>query len=432
MSINEKELREVAKNEGLDFDKLLRGIFSGRIVVPWNPIHSPRVVAIGEGTSVKINVNIGTSPDHVDLKEEIDKARVAVIYGADTIMDLSTGGDIDKIREKIVKSIGVPLGTVPIYQAGVECAKKGSVVDMTEDDIFNGIEKHAKMGVDFMTVHCGVTKQSVERLKKSSRITGIVSRGGSFLSSWIEHNQKENPLYSNYDYLLELARKYEFCLSLGDGLRPGSIADATDRAQVEETIILGELVERARENGVQAMVEGPGHVPLNQIEANIRIEKTLCKGAPFYVLGPLVTDIAPGYDHIVGAIGGALAAYYGADFLCYVTPSEHLSLPTLEDVIEGTVASKIAAHAADIARGRGLEWDIAMSYARKERNWEEQFKLCLDPIKARAYRDRRAPAKEDTCSMCGELCAMRIGEECIKGKGKKEKKGKKKVMEIEG
>ncbi len=422
VGLGNKELKEVANHEGLELDRLLRGILTGRIVIPANPIHAPKLVAIGEGTSVKINVNIGTSPDHIDIKEEIDKARVSILYGADTIMDLSTGGDVDEIRKRIVRSIGVPIGTVPIYQAGLECARKGSVVDMTEDQIFNGIEKHAKMGVDFMTVHCGVTRHSVARLKKCPRTTGIVSRGGSFISAWMDHNEKENPLYSNYDYLLELAKKYEFCLSLGDGLRPGSTADATDRGQVEETLILGELVERARASGVQTMVEGPGHVPLDQIEANVRIEKTLCKGAPFYVLGPLVTDIAPGYDHIVGAIGGTLAAYYGADFLCYVTPSEHLSLPTIEDVIEGTVASKIAAHAADLARGRGIEWDAAMSKARKARDWDAQFKLCIDPVKARAYRERRAPAKEDTCSMCGELCAMRIGMDCKQTDKSKNKK----------
>jgi phosphomethylpyrimidine synthase len=285
---------------------------------------------------------------------------------------------------------------------------------MTEDAIFNTIERQAKEGVDFMTVHCGITRESVMRLKKSGRITDIVSRGGAFLSAWLLHNEKENPLYSNYDYLLELARKYEFTLSLGDGLRPGCIADATDRPQLQELIILGELVDRARKAKVQAMVEGPGHVPLNQIEANIRVQKTVCKGAPFYVLGPLVTDIAPGYDHITSAIGGALAGFFGADFICYVTPSEHLSLPTVEDVRQGTVAARIAAHAADLARGNGWEQDIAMARARKALDWDEQFRHALDPERARQIRNRSKPKKsERTCTMCGDLCAMAIDDEFV-------------------
>jgi phosphomethylpyrimidine synthase len=302
------------------------------------------------------------------------------------------------------------LGTVPIYQAGLEVArsKNGSVVDMTEDQIFNAIEAHAKDGVDFMTVHCGVNRESVERLKRQGRTTDLVSRGGAFLMAWILHNEMENPLYANYDYLLELASKYEFTLSLGDGLRPGSIADATDRPQMQELIILGELVDRARDANVQAMVEGPGHIPLHQIEANVRLQKSLCKDAPFYVLGPLVTDIAPGYDHIVGAIGGTLAAYYGADFLCYVTPSEHLALPTPDDVREGTIASKIAAHAADLARGMDTELDLAVSEARKALNWEKQFKYVLDPDKAKKSRTERRSMEREVCSMCGNLCAIKI------------------------
>ena len=281
-------------------------------------------------------------------------------------------------------------------------------MDMTEDQIFNAIEKHAKDGVDFMTVHCGVTQESVERLKRQRRITDVVSRGGAFLMGWILHNESENPLYSNYDYLLELAQKYDFTLSLGDGLRPGSIADATDRPQLQELIILGELVERARNAGVQAMVEGPGHIPLDQIEANIKIQKTTCHDAPFYVLGPLVIDIAPGYDHIVGAIGGALAAYHGADFLCYVTPSEHLALPSPEDVRNGTIASKIAAHAADVAHGIDTHQDLAVARARKELDWGSQFKYTLDPEKAIEYRTKRKSIEKDVCSMCGDLCAIKI------------------------
>lgn len=420
-NLSSKDIAEAAKFEGVELAKLARLIESGRALIASNPIHSPKPVAIGEGLAVKINVNIGTSPDHGDINEELCKARVAIKYGADAIMDLSSGGDIDSTRRAVIKNVKIPVGTVPIYQAGVKKSQSGgedAIVEMTEDDMFGGIEQHAKDGVDFMTVHCGITRETVERIKRQKRVIDIVSRGGSFLASWILHNDKENPLYENYDYLLELAQKYGFALSLGDGLRPGSVVDATDRPQLQELIILGELVDRAREAGVPTMVEGPGHVPLNQIEANVRVQKTVCKGAPFYVLGPLVTDIAPGYDHITGAIGGALAAYYGADFLCYVTPSEHLALPTIDDVKEGTIASKIAAHAADIARGRGMERDALMSKYRFELDWEGQFKCSLDPEKARAYRERTQGAKrgEKTCTMCGNNCAMKISKKYLRGK----------------
>jgi phosphomethylpyrimidine synthase len=401
-------VRRVAKVEGIAPEKMARGVASGRIVIPHNPNHNAKPVGIGEGLRVKVNVNIGTSQDCADLKEELEKARVAMKYGTDTLMDLSTGGDINLIRKKILAAVNIPVGSVPIYQAGLEMTRKGAIVDMTEDQMFNGIEKHAKDGMDFMTVHCGVTSDSVARLKKSGRLTDIVSRGGAFLAAWIVHNGKENPLYSNYDYLLELANEYEFALSLGDGLRPGCIHDATDAPQLHELLILGECVQRAREAGVQAMVEGPGHVPLHQIEANVRIEKTVCKGAPFYVLGPLVTDIAPGYDHITGAIGGALAAYYGADFVCDVSPSEHLCLPTIEDIKVGTIASKIAAHAADLTRGTDWHLDNSLSKARKALDWERQFELCLDPELAKARRKERGPSEDEVCSMCGEYCAIKI------------------------
>jgi phosphomethylpyrimidine synthase len=397
-------LRQVAKAEDIGPERLARGVSSGRIVVPVNPNHETVPSAIGEGLRVKVNANIGTSPDHVNLDEELEKARVAIRYGSEYLMDLSTGGDIDDIRRRILKEIKVPLGTVPIYQVAMDA---GHVLDMDEDLMFNTIEKQAKDGVDFMTVHCGITRESVGRLRKGKRLCDVVSRGGAFLSVWILKNGKENPLYENFDHLLEMAQRYEFTLSLGDGLRPGSIVDATDGAQLQELIILGELVQRAREAGVQTMVEGPGHVPLDQIEANVRVEKTVCKGAPFYVLGPLVTDIAPGYDHIVGAIGGAIAAYHGADFLCYVTPAEHLSLPDVEDVKRGVIASKIAAHAADLTRGRDWELDVSMSKARKALDWETMFKVAMDPETAKTYRSRRpAKAKEKTCSMCGNFCAM--------------------------
>jgi phosphomethylpyrimidine synthase len=405
-----EEISAIAETERIDPEKLRRRIVAGQVVVPFNRIHNPKPVGIGSGLRVKINVNIGTSPDHKNIEEELEKARIAIKYGADSIMDLSIGGDIDHIRREILKTVKIPLGTVPIYQAGLEVARanNGAIVDMTEDQIFNAIEAHAKSGVDFMTVHCGVTRESVERLRRQGRITDVVSRGGSFLMAWILHNDSENPLYSNFDYLLELAQEYDFTLSLGDGLRPGSIADATDRPQLQELIILGELVERARAAKVQAMVEGPGHIPMHQIEANIRIQKTTCRDAPFYVLGPLVTDIAPGYDHLVGAIGGALAAFHGADFLCYVTPSEHLALPTVDDVREGTIASRIAAHAADIARGLDTDLDLKVAKARKSLDWDTQFNLVVDPEKAKAYRAKRQPAEKRACSMCGDLCAIKI------------------------
>jgi phosphomethylpyrimidine synthase len=428
------EVRRAARRDNIEPERLRRLLVSGRAVVPCNPVHAPEPVGIGEGLRVKINVNIGTSRDHCVLKEELLKARTAISLGADAIMDLSTGGDTRAIRKAILKAVRIPLGTVPIYETALECIRGGRrsmqagrsdttgggrhranrIVDMTEDAIFNTIERQAKEGVDFMTVHCGITRESVTRLKRSGRITDIVSRGGAFLSAWLLHNKKENPLYANFDYLLELARKYEFTLSLGDGLRPGCIADATDRPQLQELIILGELVDRARKAKVQAMVEGPGHVPLNQIEANVRVQKTVCKGAPFYVLGPLVTDIAPGYDHITSAIGGALAGFFGADFICYVTPSEHLSLPTIEDVRQGTVAAQIAAHAADLARGNGWERDIAMARARKALDWDGQFRQALDPERARSIRDRHRPKKSKrTCTMCGDLCAMAIDDEYV-------------------
>jgi len=408
------EIEAVAAMEGVEAERLRRSVAGGRVVIPRNPLHSPKECGIGEGLRVKVNVNIGTSRDHVDVEEELEKARIALRYGADALMDLSTGGDIDDIRHRILREVNVPVGTVPIYQTGLRMARQSAVVDMDEDDIFNGIERHAKDGVDFMTVHCGITKETVSWLKRSSRITDVVSRGGAFLVAWILHNEKENPLYEQFDYLLELAAKYEFTLSLGDGLRPGCIHDATDAPQLQELFTLGSLVKRAREKDVQSMVEGPGHVPMDQIEANVRVEKSVCDGAPFYVLGPLVTDIAPGYDHITAAIGGAIAAYHGADFLCYVTPSEHLSLPTPEDVKEGLIASKIAAHAADLARGRGRERDDAMALARKNLNWEGMFAQAIDEEKARRYRGRGHDQDTEGCSMCGDVCAIKIVKEHLK------------------
>ncbi len=406
-------VKKAAENEPISPKKLTKLVKKGYAVIPRNKIHDPIPVPIGRDLSVKINVNIGTSENQVDLEQELEKVKIAKRYGADTVMDLSTGGDIDKIRKKIIRSTDIPVGTVPIYQCGLKNSREGAVVEMSSDDIFNSVRKHAEDGVDFVTVHCGVTKKSVEALKESGRLTDVVSRGGSFLTAWILHNQKENPLYSEFDYLLEIAKEYDLTLSLGDGFRPGSIMDATDRPQIQELITLGELVKKSREEKVQAMVEGPGHVPLDQISTNVNIQKELCYGAPFYVLGPLVTDFAPGYDHIVGAIGGALAAYEGADFLCYVTPAEHLGLPDLEDVMEGTIASKIAAHAADVARGIDLNIDREISQARKDLDWEKMFDNVVDPKKARNSRDKKNIYDEDTCSMCGDVCAFKILEDYL-------------------
>ncbi len=407
-------MKGISKDEGVEPDKLARLLKAGRAVVPSNPRHRGlRPCAIGEGLRVKVNANIGTSRDYIDLKEELEKLRVAVRYGADAVMDLSTGGDIREIRRNIVKNSRVPVGTVPIYEAVCKSSSKGGAMNMTGDDLFSAIERHAKDGVDFMTVHCGVTKRTAGSLKKHKRVTGVVSRGGAMLIAWMRENGKENPLFEDYGYLLELAKEHEFALSLGDGLRPGSVHDATDVPQLHELLVLGKLVERARKAGVQVMVEGPGHVPLNQIEANVRVEKVLCKGAPFYVLGPLVCDVGAGYDHITGAIGGALAAYFGADFLCYVTPSEHLSLPTVEDVRQGVVASKIAAHAADLARGREMAWDLEMSKARKAFDWQKMYRLSVDPERAKEVRTRRGSKSPQVCSMCGDLCAMKIVDDML-------------------
>ena len=409
------DIRKVAESEGMDAEKLRKRIVEGRIVVPYNPIHSPKLLGIGEGLKVKVNANIGTSPDHADIDEEIQKAKVALKYGSDAVMDLSIGGDIDTLRRELLKVVDVPFGTVPIYQAGIRAAKKSAVIDMTEDDMFNSFERHAKDGVDFVVAHYGVTLESVNRLKKQNRIVDVVSRGGAFHTAWILHNEKENPIYENYDYLLEMAKKYDLTLSLGDGFRSGCIYDANDRVKLQELLIIGELVERAREKGVQTIVEGPGHVPLNLIESNIKIMKSATKNAPYYVLGPLVTDIAPGYDHIVSAIGGAIAGYAGADFLCYVTPSEHLSLPTAEDVKEGVIAARIAAHSANLAKGVGWNKDIEMAKARRDLDWEEMFRLVIDPEKAKWYRENRRPNHDEVCSMCGDLCAIRIPQKYLRG-----------------
>lgn len=412
-----KEMEFVAQAEGVSSKWLCEKVAQGRIVIPANKNHrNLKPVGIGEGLRIKVNTNIGTSSDHVDLEEELRKLEIAIKAGTDTIMDLSTGGDIDSIRKEILHHCHVPVGTVPIYEAAIEAVRKrGALSKMRVEDLFEVIERQAEEGVDFMTIHCGVTRNALDRLRRSGRLLGIVSRGGAFLTEWMVYTGKENPLFENYDKVLEIAKQFDVTLSLGDGLRPGCIADATDRGQVEETIVLGELTERAWAEGVQVMIEGPGHVPLEQIEANVILQKRLCKGAPFYVLGPLVTDISPGYDHITCAIGGAIAGRAGADFLCYVTPSEHLKLPSIEDVKEGVIAAKIAAHAADIARGnkRAIERDIEMAKARKSFDWERQIQLAIDPEKARRYHEEGKSKEGDVCTMCGEFCAIKKVKEFL-------------------
>ncbi len=406
-----EEMNSAARSEGVEAGYIRQAIEDGTVIITKNRVHtSIPGLAVGKGLKTKVNANIGSSQDHVDVQEELDKLKAAVDAGADAVMDLSTGGDVTAIRRAIMEASPVPIGTVPIYQAAIDAKKKDkSFVELTADEIFDVIEQQAEEGVDFVTVHCGVTMGSVERIKREGRIMGIVSRGGALTAEWMKFHNRENPLFEEFPRLLKIAKEYDMVLSLGDGLRPGCLADATDRGQVSELVTLGELAREAFDAGVQVMIEGPGHMPINQIEANILLQKRICNGAPFYVLGPLVTDIAPGYDHITSAIGGAIAAQSGADFLCYVTPSEHLRLPTVEDVHEGVIASRIAAHAGDIAKNaRAMDEDVRLARARKKLDWDEQIRLSVDPKKARSFRDVSPPEDSDVCTMCGSLCAIKI------------------------
>jgi len=405
-------MRAVAKAEGVPEDEIRRRIEAGRLVIPFNARRRCKAVCgIGEGLTVKVNANIGTSHDYADADAEIRKLQAAVDAGADTVMDLSTGGDITAIRERILDESPVSLGTVPIYQAAVAAVQsRGSLRSMTAADMLDGVRAHCEQGVDFITVHCGVNRDVVKTALDCERVCGVVSRGGSFLVDWITHHQQENPLYEQFDELLAMARELDVTLSLGDGLRPGALADAFDRAQIHELNVLAELSARAQEAGAQVIVEGPGHVPLNQVASQVQLQKSLCKGAPFYVLGPIVTDVAPGYDHITSAIGGALAAAAGADFLCYVTPTEHLGLPEPRHVREGVLAARIAAHAADVARGLpgAADWDRRMSEYRRQRNWPGQIDCAMDPRRAAALRDARKSSDAEVCSMCGEYCVFKV------------------------
>lgn len=405
------EMAVVARYEGLSPEYIRKGIAEGTIVIPKNSKRNLECIrGIGKGLRTKINANIGSSPYHMDMNEELRKLKAAVDSGADSVMDLSLGCKLNAIRKKIIKASPVMIGTVPIYQTAYDLSrKKKDITDMSIKDFLRTVEAQAREGVDFMTIHSGVNLNALNALQRQSRILDVVSRGGAFMVSWMRKNSKESPLYEYYDEILDILAEYDVTVSLGDGMRPGSIADATDRAQITELVTLGELAQRARGKGVQAMIEGPGHVPLHMVEENIRLQKSLCKGAPFYVLGPLVTDCASGYDHIAGAIGGALAAYMGADFLCYVTPAEHLRLPTVEHVVDGVIASKIAAHAADLAKGMSYAWerDIAMSKARKELDWETQIELSFNPENAKKLRESSEIGSSDVCTMCGEFCAIK-------------------------
>ncbi|MBU0484569.1 MAG: phosphomethylpyrimidine synthase ThiC [Proteobacteria bacterium] len=402
-----------ARQEGLSVETLMDGVAKGIIAIPKNINHDfEKIMAIGKGTSTKVNANIGSSKDFPEVAQELQKLCVCLKAGADTVMDLSMGGDLNTLRQEILKNCPVPLGTVPIYQSIAEVVEqqKKQIGEVTVDHIFKTIEQQAIDGVDFMTLHCGITRDTLSKVENHERVIGVVSRGGSFTIEWMSYNNKENPLYERFDDLLAILKEHEVTLSLGDGIRPGCLVDATDRGQVQELIHLGELTQRAWAAGVQVIVEGPGHMPMDQIAANVLLQKRLCHGAPFYVLGPLVTDIAPGYDHITGAIGGAIAAAAGADYLCYVTPAEHLKLPNAEDVRDGVIASRIAAHAADIAKGLpgAIEKDIAMARCRNNLDWKGQIELSMDPEKARRFRDEGGTYTGDACSMCGSYCAIKV------------------------
>lgn len=415
--LEERILKKIADKEGVSVEFLKEKIKEGRIVVPWNTRRQniTQPVAIGECLRVKVNTNIGTSTERQEIEDELQKLAVAIKLGTDTVMDLSVGGNLREIRRKVISTSSVPVGTVPIYEAAWEVEKrKGSFDKMKIDDVMAVIEEQAEDGVDFFTIHAGILKKTIDVLvEKKSRVGGIVSRGGAILARWMYVNKKENLLYENFDRIIDIAKKYNITISLGDALRPGSIADSTDKFQIEELFVLSELVRKCRKKGVQVMVEGPGHIRLDEIELNVALEKKLCEGAPFYVLGPLPTDIACGYDHIVSAIGGALISFYGADFLCVVTPAEHLRHPSVQDVEEGVVAAKIAAHTVDLLRfKKERERDYQLSFYRARREWDKVFSLSLDGgEKAKQYREPSASSL-NICTMCGEFCSLKMIENC--------------------
>jgi phosphomethylpyrimidine synthase len=406
------QITEVAEDEGLAPEEVRALVASGEAVIPHNLHHQFRAIGIGRRMRTKVNANLGASNFHQLIDEEIGKLYTAVRYGADSVMDLSTGTDLDKIRGELISRCPVMLGTVPIYQV----ASERSIMELDAEYFLDVIERQARQGVDYMTLHCGVTKETVRRLRGHGRIEGIVSRGGALLAAWIERTGNENPLYEHFDQVCAILREHDVTISLGDGLRPGATGDATDRGQIAELLVLGELTERARSLGVQVMIEGPGHVPLDQIAANVQLEKRVCGGAPFYVLGPLTCDVAPGYDHITGAIGGAIASAAGTDFLCYVTPAEHLRLPDIDDVREGVIATRIAAHSGDLVKGvrAAKVWNDQMSRYRKALDWDGMYAMAMDPDKARRYKEESEAAGSNVCSMCGSLCSINIDNAAIK------------------
>ena len=410
-----QEMKSVAKIENVDEEFIRKSIANGTIVIPNNVGRSANPVGIGAGLRTKVNATIGTSTDINDVDMEVEKAKIAMENKADTLMELSIGGDLDAIRKTILSVTDLPVGSVPVYQAAVESIRKnGAAIYMEEDSMFKAIETQAKDGIDFMAIHCSVNKETLKRLKRQGREGGLVSRGGAFISAWMVHNELENPLYKNYEYVLEIAKEYDFALSLANVMRAGAIADSTDRAQIQELIILGELVDQAREVGVQTIIEGPGHIPLKEIPTNVMVQKKLCRGAPFYMLGPIVTDIAPAYDHIVSSIGAAQSAAAGADFICYVTPAEHLALPGPEDVKEGVIATRIGAYVGDMAKGiHNGELDLVMANARKKLDWEGQYAAAICPSDARSIREAKPPEDPDTCTMCGSYCAIKLVNEWL-------------------
>jgi len=400
-------IKGIATTENIPEEVLVRRIRSGKIVVIRS--HKDKHMAIGKGLRTKVNCSLGTSPDLIDVDMEVEKARTGVKYGADSLMELSTGGDLDEIRKRVLDAVDIPVGGVPLYQAAIEAIKKkGSILHMTEDDIFNAHERQAKDGIRFMAIHCGINRLTYETLANQGRHGGIVSRGGAFLMSWIDFNEKENPLYSNFDYLLELLREHDVVLSLGNGMRSGCIEDSMDRAQTMELLVNSGLADKANERGVQAIIEGPGHIPIDEIEAFVKLEKRLTKERPFYVLGPITTDVAPGWDHITSAIGSAIGSSVGVDFICYVTPAEHLTLPYPEDVKKGVMAARVAAHIGDMIKYGRRDRDLEMARARREIDWDRQFACALDPMTPREIKDSRPPQLEDSCAMCGEFCALRL------------------------
>jgi len=427
IKIQEKVLKNICENEDMSLSEIKKGIKAGHIVVLKNNVHNiSKPCAVGKGLKTKVNANIGLSPETSSIDMELRKVEVAVRAGADAVMDLSTGPKLGKLRKKILSTCPVPVGTVPIYE--LACSTKKKFLSMTENDFVDVLFKQAEEGVDFFTIHTGITLDLVKKMNDKTRIMNIVSRGGALMASWMLKNGKENPFYTKYDEIVKCVKKYNIVLSLGDSLRPGTIIDATDSFQIQELLTLGEQQKQAFSKGVQVMIEGPGHVPLDQIEANVKLQKSLCNGAPFYVLGPLVTDSAPGYDHIVGAIGGAIAAWHGADFLCYVTPAEHLRLPDEEDVRNGVIASKIAAHAADIVKKipSAIERDRNISLARSARDWKKQFELSLDTDLPKKMRKSSTPKEADVCTMCSDYCSIKITEESLKARDKAQRSKSKK------